>query len=212
MRNRLLVAAAILAASQAAVAQPAGHLDLYYSPIADLELDGVEFEGDGFGLKGAAPVSDSIVLIGEYQRINYDEASIPGVGSGDVDLDDDRFRFGAGFLPLAGPELQWGVFAEYVDLTLDGGGDEVEVDGFAISLRGHTLVAPTVLLYGQFGYLTLEDDANDEADGLEYLVGASFSLGPQVGLFVDYRITDLEADGGGDLKGDELRTGVRLNF
>lgn len=212
MRSSVLVAAAVLAASQSAAAQPAGYLDLYYSPIADLELDGVEFEGDGFGLKGAAPVTDSVLLIGEYQRINYDDVSVPGVGSGDVDLDDDRFRVGLGFLPLAGPELQWGVFAEYVDLTLEGGGEEAEADGYAISLRGQTQMTPAVLLYGQFGYLTLEDDAGDDADGLEYLIGAAFSVAPQFRLFIDYRITDLEADGGGDFEGDELRAGVRLSF
>lgn len=193
-----------------------GYLDFYYSPTPELEFDDgsdrLEFEGDGYGLRGAAPVADAVLLTAEYQKLNYDEASVAGLGSGDVDIDDERWRLGIGLQAPEQAGFQWGLYGEYLDVTLEGGGESFDADGFAVHVRGTLYASAATSVYGQIGYVKLEDDEGGDADGPEYLVSGVFSLTPQLGVFVDYRLTDLEDDDGGTIKSDELRTGLRLHF
>jgi hypothetical protein len=211
--KRLWLFCAAAAPGLAVAAPPTAYGDLYYIPTAELELgDTIEFEGDGFGLRGAAPVSRAVWLTGEYQKVNYDEASAAGFGSGDVDVDDERFRFGIGFQPPQQQSFSWGVFAEYISAEFEAEGEKTDADGFGLQLRGMLETGAGVDLYGQIGYVELEDDEGDDGDGPEYLIGGLFWLNPRLGLFADYRLTDLEVGGGEEFKSDELRVGARFAF
>ena len=60
---------------------------------------------------------------------------------------------------------------------------------------------------GELGYLTLDD-----VDGLEYTLGASFDITPNIGLFADYRLTGLEDDNNNELDLTDVKLGVSMLF
>lgn len=170
----------------------------YYVPKADLEVtvDGLgsgEDDGDGFGLNTRIMVAPSLGFTGEYQSLSYD----------DSDGDIDQLRVGGGWFAENGFALT----ADFVQFDFDGD----EVDGFGLHARFTGKVAQQVELFGELGYNNVEDDAGDEADGIEYLFGGAFYFNEQFSAFADYRSTSLEFDGG-EFEFTDLRVGGRLHF
>ncbi len=91
-----------------------------------------------------------------------------------------------------------------MDADLDGS----SADGFAVHGR-----AAGRNLYGQIGYVMLEDDF-EETSGLEFLIGVTIGegRGPLSG-FIDYRRTMLEGDESNvEYEFSDLRLGVRMKF
>lgn len=193
-----------LALPTAAFANEGGHVDAYYIPTTNLEFGvpgggSADDNGDGFGVKGFVPFgrTQSFFLNGEYQSSSYD----------DFDVDVDQLRLGGGWqTPIATGTL--GFYGEYAKLSID---DE-DADGFGVHARMAFPVLPNAQIYGQVGYLSLEDDNNDTADGLEFLVGASYDFTRNIGAFIDYRHTDLEDDDDYKYKLGDVRVGVRILF
>lgn len=207
--KKLLLLTALVAPS-AAFANEGAHIDAYYIPSAQLDVedpvDGdFDDDGDGFGAKAMLPlgVTQSFFLNGEYQTSKYDKN----------DLDLDQFRIGAGWqTPLATGTL--GIYGEYDNLSFDSSGGD-EADGLGVHARVAFPVAPAVQLYGQVGYLSLEYDNNIDLTGVEFLVGASVDFTPSIGAFIDYRQSNLTADESGpniDYTLQDLRVGIRILF
>ncbi len=202
--KKLLALAALLVLPSAAFANEQGHIDGYYIPSATIEIDdgGPDIDGDGFGVKGMIPLgmTRSFFLTGEYQSNSYD----------DPDIDLDQLRLGGGWqTPLATGSL--GVYGEYINIDLDGS----EADGFGVHGRLSFPVAPMVNIYGQVGYVQVEDDDNAEFGGMEFLVGASVDFTPNIGAFIDFRQTNLDADDdsfAADMTLQDVRLGVRVLF
>ncbi|SHG60797.1 Outer membrane protein beta-barrel domain-containing protein [Hydrocarboniphaga daqingensis] len=199
--NKLLLLAALVMPT-AAFANEGAHVDAYYIPSSTLDVDlGGGFsdddDGDGFGIKGFVPLGrpNNFFLNGEYQTTSFD----------DFDVDLDQLRLGAGWqIPLATGSLA--LYGEYVNWTIDD--VDFDADGFGAHARLTFPVSRGVNLFGQVGYLSLDDESS--YDGLELLVGASVDLTPNIGAFIDYRNTDL--DGDIDYQLSDLRIGVRVLF
>ncbi len=185
-------------------AQPLAHVggvvDVYLIPSADLEdarrgiARRVDDEGDGFGARIRAPISDVLRVSGEYQSTSYD----------DTNIDLDQLR--------AGLEIALGhsgVVIEYVAAELDGD----DIDGFGIHWRFNTPLSETLDLFGQIGYLALEDDdSGEDVSGGEFSIGVALRFAPQVSGFVDYRLTALEDDADTEVDFSDFRIGVRFGF
>lgn len=192
MNRQPLAALALLLAAAPAVAQPEGYLDLYYVPSAKIEgtvpaLGSGSDSGTGFGVKGTAPTSNGMILLGEYQAASYD-------GGGDL----NQFRFGFGFLG----EGNAGGIVEYVALK-----EFVEADGLGLHVRfgGDRF-------YAQLGYLMLNDDF-EEIAGPEFAFGLDFMGRGRSGLFVDVRHAALETqETSVELELTDIRAGVRYMF
>lgn len=139
-------------------------------------------------------MSPTLGFTGEYQSVGLDS-----------DLDIDQLRLGAGLLTEAGV----GLFAEYA--SIDFGGSDA--DGFAVHARLDGNPGGQALnLYGQIGYVWLNDDFED-ISGLEFSVGAAYKFAPQVSGFIDYRQTSIEGDDSDvEFEFSDVRTGVRYHF
>lgn len=199
-----VAATAFSVASTAALAVEPGHAHLYYIPSStlDLKVPGLgqaDDDGGGFGVNLFLPfgAAKNIVVTGEYQTTHYDE----------FDLDYDQIRAGLGWQGTA-QTVSFGVFGEYVGTELE----DAEVDGFGIQGRLSAPVSDQARLYGQVGYLALEDDYED-FDGFEYLIGGSIDLTPNFGLFADFRTTSLEgSDSELEYEFQDFRIGGRFVF
>lgn len=204
--KKLLMLAALaapLAVPAIAQANEQGHIDAYYIPSTTLDIDGIgDDDGDGFGVKGFVPLgpAQSFFLSGEYQASKYD----------DFDLDVDQLRLGGGWqTPLA--TGTFAAYGEYVNIDLDGS----EADGLGIHGRLSFPIAPAVNIYGQLGYLWLEDDNKDDVNGVEFLIGASVDFTPNIGAFLDFRQSNLTNEtnfGDQDFTFQDVRVGVRVLF
>lgn len=192
MRKTLAATAALLLSGGAMAEAPQGHLDLYYVPSSkfDLTVPGVgsgEDDGDGFGVKGMAPLSESTVLTGEYQSIGYDAG-----------FDVDQMRLGVGFMGAGGG----GLMVEYVEVD-----EGLEADGLGVHLRlggGN--------FYGQLGYLML-DGGDEDVTGPEFALGFAADVSPNAGVFVDARRSMVEGeDSNVEVEITDIRAGVRFRF
>jgi hypothetical protein len=180
-------------------ARGAGFVDVYFVPSANLDVTipnvgSGDDDGDGFGVRGMGSVSDEVALTGEYQSTGYDDSG----------LDVDQLRFGVG---LVGKTTS-GVFIEYVDFDFEG----EKADGFGLQARLAGQSSAAVGLYGQLGYVSIED-SSEKLSGLEFSVGASFRLNEQTALLADFRKTHLEGeDSKIEFEFTDVRVGVRLRF
>lgn len=147
--------------------------------------------GDGYGLKGLVHLGDSFMVTGEYQDVSYDD-----LGS---DADRTDIRLGAGY---GGPSGT-GLFGELI--SLENG------DGFGVHGRVAGTMLDTIELYGQAGYVQVEDD--ERFGGFEFSVGGAYVITDLLGAFLDYRVTTLEGNESQvELRLRDLRVGVRMAF
>lgn len=178
-----------------------GYADAFIVPSAKLDVSVPGFgsaddDGDGFGLRVHAPFSEGLAFDGEYRTTSYD----------DSDLDFDQLRFG---LAAGGATA---VRVEYVNAELDGD----DANGFGLHGVFRSDVSEQVELFGTVGYLFLEDDDDNDVEGLEFSAGLSIALSPALGLIASYRKTALEVDGGAggdtDFDFDDISIGLRAYF
>lgn len=197
MRLARLAALCALGLSANAFATSLDSLDLYLArgEIEAAPAAGGETDVEGFGAKFRGSVGDDFFFSGEYQQL----------GSDDDALGDYReWRVGLGTpLTRISSATFYGLL-EYLHAELDD--TEFEDDGAALHLGVLFSPARRLSLYGQVGYLQLDD-----SEGPEYLVGAAFQLKRWGGLFAEYRDTELELDeGGGDAGVSGFRAGIYL--
>lgn len=147
--------------------------------------------GDGYGVKGIVHLTDGVMATGEYQDVSYD---LPG---GSVDRTD--YRLGAGY---GGPSGA-GVFAEFLSTELG--------DGFGVHGRVAGTMLDAIELYGQAGYVQVEDD--ERFAGFEFSLGGAYVFSDLLGAFLDYRLSALEGNQSqAETRFRDVRVGIRMAF
>lgn len=209
--KRLGMVCALLMAPAAAMAGPGGsHVDVYYVPNPEIEIDdGTDNitlkDGSGFGLRGRFGLQDELFVQLEFQSNQYDKASIAGCCSGAFDSEATALRGGVGF-SVGGP--LYGLF-EFIQQEIDLKDADMSFDdngyGVHLGLQGG---GESSTIYAQVGYV----DIGDFGNGFEFLVGGALNFSPTTAVFVDYRNTTQEDDAGGEAVLTDLRVGVRFNF
>lgn len=212
-RIGLGLVAAALAAPLAAQAAGMDFIDAYYVPDATVELgrdDGTVSEStdaDGFGIKLATMLGDSVFLAGELLSISAEGFTTTGGIAVDGKLKDNRIGLGYN------TDSPFYVLAEYVrkELSLSsaaGGGSDAE-SGWGVHVGAKADVFEMLTVEARVGYL---DIGKNGGDGLEYLVGLGLNLDRNFGLFADYRVSELENKDKRELNVEAIRTGLRFRF
>lgn len=197
----------LLAAPLAASAASMDYLDAYYIPDSTLEIendtDSIESEeGDGFGVKLATMLGENVFLAGEYQSTDNEQLA----GSA-VNATVDSARIGLGYntsTPFYGL-LEYINYEAEVESGLGSGSDSES--GFGAHIGANIDLFEYLTLDARAGYLDIGD-----SDGFEYLAGVGLNLDKNFGLFVDYRVTELETKDDLTLTVQDLRTGFRFRF
>lgn len=187
------------------LAAPGGSfIDGYYVPSASVEVENAgpldfQEDGDGAGVKAAIEIAPQIFLTGEYQSNQYDD------DGSDIELDTYRFGVGLG----EGQGNGDGIYGRLELINADDGGDTEQDDsGFVGTLGLGLILSPQIKIYGEAGYQVF-----DQAAGPELLGGVAIRVLPNLGLFADYRLTQLEdEDTDVELRYDEFRVGARFYF
>ena len=211
MKTSFVVAtgwALALVAFHANAAGQGSAVDAYYSNLS-LSIDGIddELRGNGGGLRlwfgEKAPFFSA-----EYQHSNADGRAL----GFDVDSKTQNWRAGLGWRVLnTRPGALW-LRGEYVafDGEVESPGlgisDDETQEGFGAHL-GAQLAAGPVRFFAEVGYLDVED-----ADGIEWRAGLGYQPS-MVGVFAEFRRTDLEIDDtDDDVTYEDARVGVRVAF
>lgn len=195
MKQQLIAAIAACGfAAPTLAATGNNYIDGYFA-LSEIDVGPADDDGNGFGVKGAFQVHPQAFITGEFQNVEYD----------DSDADVDQIRLGAGIGPGMGSSGE-GIYGrgEYINFDFDS----EDQDGL-VGTVGYALpINPQFRLHGELGYVYVDD-----ADGPELLVGGTYRLAQNFGLFADYRVSYLDPDGGrGDLDISDFRAGARFYF
>lgn len=198
--KKTLLAALLAAAPFTTMATSAGHLDIYYTDAnaEDTSGGGGDVDGDGFGIRGAGKISDQAFVYGEYQKNEYDDA---------FDLEIQQIRAGLGYLFSSSKELELYGKGEFINFQAESDIGDDDDNGWGVHGGVAFLPAPELRLFGEIGFIDVGD-----SDGPEYNLGASYNFTPQFGAVVNYRVSDLEDDGGAEFELSDLQIGARFNF
>lgn len=205
MKFKLALSAVSLGLSLPAVAAPGNNfIDGYYVPWAQVEITNAgpfdaNEEGDGFGVKGALEFAPDVFITGEFQNNQYDD------NGGEAEL--ETYRLGLGFGHGAG--TGGGLYCRLEYINADDPNDDSADESGGVGTLGFALpLSEELRLHAEAGYQKFDD-----ADGPEFLVGITLQLAPNVGLFADYRNTQLELeDTNIEIQYDEARIGARFYF
>lgn len=186
--------AAFAFAAPTMAAQGNNYVDGYFV-LSELDAGPADDDGEGFGVKGAFQITPKVFLTGEFQSVDYD----------DFNIDVDQIRLGAGIGPGMGSSGE-GIYGRGEYIQFDDDSDDQ--DG-VVGTVGYALpVNSAFRLHGELGYVYVDD-----ADGPELLVGGTYRLTQNLGIFADYRMSYLDPDrGGGDLDVADFRAGARFTF
>jgi len=198
MRLSKLFAVCVLGFSANAFATSFDSLDLFYvtgeTEVSPAGAASTSEDGNGYGVKFRGSVGEEFFFSGEYQSIEGEDT--------DGDYTEWRGGFGVPFLQV-NALTAYGL-VEYVNAEFENLG--LETDGIAGHVGALYSPTPWLSLYGQLGYMGLQD-----ADGIEYLVGGAVQLKPWVGVFAEYRVNDLDvSDADADLELKAIRAGIYL--
>jgi hypothetical protein len=196
--------------SAAASTDPFVSLGLHFVPFSDVTLDApserASDDGNGFGAR--LEVGGPLFVYGEYQQARHSisNSTFLNLSSTKVDGDASDTRLGMAFRS----RLDNGYLlaaAEYVgiDFELDGT-REVNEQGIGVHLGGGFNLAESATLYGQLGFLSLDD-----LDGQELRFGLQGNLGQGASLFGEYRMLSVSGKGR-DYDLNDIRVGVRFGF
>jgi len=176
MFRKLLGVALVLALSPAF----AGDLSYNYIELGlqkaelDDDLAGFDFDGDGYGIRGAFELNENWFIPVSYGTLDFDFG---------VDL--DQLSAGIGYHDDLSNGTDFFVTLSYLRAEVSASGfTPVEEDGFEATLGVRGMLTESVELTGSIGYA----DLGDGADGTTINAGAlySFSENFALGLEVDF--------------------------
>jgi hypothetical protein len=133
------------------------------------ELDDVDFEGDGFGIRGSFAFTKNVHGFAQYSNLDYD-----------FDISSDEYTIGAGVNFALSPRLDVVGRVGYVGVELDAPGiSSVDDSGVGVGAELRGLVTDTFELHGGVSYVNLNDSGDDTAGnvGARFYVTKMFALG-----------------------------------
>lgn len=203
-----LAAAAGLLLAPAAYAS---NVDVYYVPDSTFEIEGggvdAEFNSDGgYGAKGQFHINSELFISAEYQKVDYDEIEVDGLGTASVDASLEGIRGGLGFHLFGESPIY--VLGEYIRQELELDDEKDDQEGYGVHLGARDVLPGGFGYYLQAGYA----DVGDNGDGFEGLAGATFNFTEWLAVFADYRYTNLKSDDDAELTLGDIRVGARFLF
>jgi hypothetical protein len=163
MRSKLLSA---LVAASLGLASAANADDVSYS-YADLayittDIDGVDEDLDGFGLRGSVEITDQVFLFGMYTDQSAE--------SGGADVDYTTYTLGGGYAWSLSDSAdlygKLGYASAEVEVSVPGfGGFSVDDDGFMLGMGLRGRVSPQFELEGAVNYYDYSDSGDDTSLG-----------------------------------------------
>ena len=190
------MAVALVAAPLSAFA--GGSLDVFYVD-QDLDAGPADNDGHGYGIRGAAELGHGLSLTALHQDADLDTPIKSNLKETRIGLSYDRamngFSVGGGL--------------ETVTLDTNTGGAGASQRGYSVNMHASISPIENVSAYARVGYTDLDD-----SDGIEYEVGASYAITPEVAGFIEYRMLQLETNAtpSVDVDLDTLRIGARYTF
>ena len=179
MRSKIAVVLAAAAALSPCFAQADGlsysYLDLAY---VNTDIDGVDEDLDGFGLRGSLEVADNIFLFAGYAD---QSASVFG-----SDIDYQAYDIGGGYAWSFAPAADVYGRIAYVKAELDFPGGDVDDDGYSLGVGMRGRVAQQFELEGALNYVDDSDGGDDTSLGL----GARWYFTDQLALGVEGEFGD----------------------
>ncbi|MCR9259396.1 MAG: porin family protein [Pseudomonadaceae bacterium] len=151
----------------------------------DTEIDnGLDVDGDGFGLSGSVELGSNYFLTASYSAQEFDFG---------VDLDQKSIGFG-GFMGLSDSVDLVGSI-NYVDAEIDTRFGSADDSGFGLGVGLRARVAPNVELEGGINYVDLDESGDDTslALGGRYYLTEAFALGAGVSFGDDVTSWNLGA-------------------
>lgn len=196
MRSKLL--SAVVAASLG-LASAANADDVSYS-YADLayittDIDGVDEDLDGFGLRGSIEITDQAFLFGMYTDQSAD--------SGGANVDYTTYSLGGGYAWSLSDSAdlygKLGYISAEVEVNVPGlGGYSVDDDGFMLGMGVRGRVSPQFELEGAANYYDYSDSGDDTSIG----AAARWFFTDQFSAFAEGEFGDVDTYG----------IGMRWNF
>lgn len=167
---------------------------------------------DGFeaGARATVGIGDNWFGDVQYTRLDAD-----GNAFGDGrKVDIDELRVGGGYklsLPVL-PIASLGVYAHFISREVDfGAGGGGRREGHDVGVIGRLTPFPLFGVYARVGRIDIGGPSGYGAEGLDALGGVDFSLLPFVGLFVEVRHTQLQANGQ-NFDSTAVRGGLRFSL
>lgn len=151
MQRRILSGLAALAAALP-LAGNADTMDYSYAELGyiDAELDDVDVEGDGLGLRGSLAVNETFFVFAGYEGLEYD-----------FDVESTMFNVGGGgHWPLS-DNLDIVGRLGLVSAEIEVGRRDADETGLLLGARLRAAVAPRFEIEGGFDYLDLDDVSED---------------------------------------------------
>ena len=195
--KKLLVMGLLAGLASPAMADfPMGKVGLNMAPSAKVDFDGTDDTGNGFGFYGEVG-GDTLFVFADYQLSSVDFS--------DIDVDYKETRVGGG-LRSASEKTTLIVRVESYKGEIDsdlGSGDD---SGLGIHAGGDLAITNTVGIYGDFGFLSLDD-----TDGTELRLGVRSSLTENSEVYAGYRQLSLD-DSGVELDVSDIKLGINVLF
>ncbi len=149
----------------------------------DFNSNGLDIDGDGFGLSASFGVAENFHLFGEYQTAD--------LGSG-VDL--NLLELGGGYHTTISPNLDVYANLGYVNFEVEAGGfGSVDEGGFSVGLGLRGMVSDAVELYGGLDYVDFDDGDGEvrSTAGFMLALTESVGVGGKAALWDDFNIYQL---------------------
>lgn len=143
-----------------------------------VNLDDIDVDPDGIYLKGNFALGENVFLRGGYVTLSD---NILG-----FDVDVRELQLGLGYRMPIGANSSWYVAADYLsaELEIESFGD-VDADGFQLVTGARGFVSDKVELYGELGYVDVENE-----DGIGASVGGIYHLTSQFGATLEVGLDD----------------------
>ena len=196
--KKTLLTVALCSLTCAAYAEfPVGKVGINLAPKADIDSPNDNGDGNGFGLYGQFG-SDTLFGCADYQKSRLD---INGDNS-----DTKETRFGGGY-QSGTDKATLVVRVENYRLEVEPDtGSGVDESGIGIHIGGDLAVAENIGLFGDVGYLSL-----DNWDGNEFRLGVRGKVTDTAEAYAAWRKLSLD-DAGDNYDLSDLRVGINVLF
>lgn len=183
---RLILVPALLLAAAAAGAQTANYNYIQGSfQQIDLDVPGLDVDGDGLGISGSFEIDENFYLFGEFQTAD--------VGFG---IDVDIIDVGGGYRTGIGRNLDLYANLGYTKVKIDGaGGGASDDSGFSVGLGLRGAVSEAVELYGGLDYIDFDDSDSETRANAGFLMKLTENLGVglKASLWDDFNVYQINA-------------------